>query len=137
MLKRTLFERTVFERTVFERTVFLLALLLLPLSLHAAPAALPLPDGPKPLVVHSHYAVLVDAVTGKVLWQRNAEKPAGDCVHDKDTDCHSAFRARASRRRSDRAEWSPVPAGQQPASEARGKDYAPRSAVRHAAALCQ
>ena len=30
---------------------------------------------PPVLLVHSHYAILVDAVTGKVLWQRNADAP--------------------------------------------------------------
>ena len=33
------------------------------------------PAGPIVPVVHSHYAVLVDAVTGKVLWERNADTP--------------------------------------------------------------
>ena len=37
----------------------------------------PLTAAVKPLspVVHSHFAILVDAVTGKVLWQRNADTP--------------------------------------------------------------
>ena len=57
----------------------LLLALFLP-SAHAQtgpPAAVPLPVAVKPpvLVVHSHYAILVDAVTGKVLWQRNADTP--------------------------------------------------------------
>ncbi len=30
---------------------------------------------PPALIVRSHYAILVDAVTGKVLWQRNADMP--------------------------------------------------------------
>ncbi len=30
---------------------------------------------PPALLVHSRYAILVDAVTGKVLWQRNADAP--------------------------------------------------------------
>jgi len=41
----------------------------------AAPPTLPkVPPVPAPTtpVLHSHYAVLVDAVTGKVLWERNA-----------------------------------------------------------------
>ena len=47
----------------------------------AAPTdALPIPFPPPPLksaapMVHSHFAILVDAVTGKVLWQRNADAP--------------------------------------------------------------
>ncbi|MDQ2799692.1 MAG: hypothetical protein M3Y13_08635, partial [Armatimonadota bacterium] len=42
----------------------------------AAPPTVPkLPPVPVPTtpVLHSHYAVLVDAVTGKVLWERNAD----------------------------------------------------------------
>jgi D-alanyl-D-alanine carboxypeptidase (penicillin-binding protein 5/6) len=80
---------------------FLLPLLLLPLTLHAGPPrrhmpskmmqavdpeadqqapdtkALPAAIPLKPLapVVHSHFAILVDAVTGKVVWQRNADAP--------------------------------------------------------------
>lgn len=80
----------------------LLPLLLLPAIVHAAPLrvhALPksvrmAPDdpeadqqgllpstvpvkavGPVIPVVHSHFAILVDAVTGKVLWTRNADVP--------------------------------------------------------------
>ncbi len=84
-------------------TTFLLSLLLLPLALHAAPprvkatlkqaAAPPFdseagqqgtipvkpapsqPTGPVMPVVRSHNAILVDAVTGKVLWERNADTP--------------------------------------------------------------
>lgn len=33
------------------------------------------PAGPMVPVVHSRYAILVDAVTGKVLWARNADAP--------------------------------------------------------------
>ncbi len=42
-----------------------------------APAVQTVPPAARPLtpVVHSRYAVLVDAVTGKVLWERNAETP--------------------------------------------------------------
>ena len=57
--------------------VFLLAFALLsPLSAQVPPPAIP-PAAALPLtpVVHSRYAILVDAVTGKVLWQRNAEAP--------------------------------------------------------------
>ncbi len=61
-------------------TIFLIALLLtlcLP-SAHAQIPPLAAPAAavkPPVLLVHSHYAVLVDAVTGKVLWQRNADAP--------------------------------------------------------------
>ncbi len=42
-----------------------------------APQAAVVPPAAKPLtpVVRSHYAILVDAVSGKVLWERNAETP--------------------------------------------------------------
>jgi len=53
-------------------------LFLLPLPLSAqTPLPAPVPPIAKPLtpVVHSHYSVLVDAVSGKVLWERNAETP--------------------------------------------------------------
>ena len=76
----------------------LLALFLLPTALHAAPVLhstdpeaseealpttpskkLPAPNVPRPPVLvpvsHSQYAILVDGVTGKVLWQRNSDKP--------------------------------------------------------------
>ncbi len=75
----------------------LLALLLLPTALHAAPVPLPAdpeaseeappalsqarpaPNAPRPPVLvpvcRSQYAILVDAVTGKVLWQRNSNAP--------------------------------------------------------------
>ena len=76
----------------------LLTLLLLPTALHAAPVApasdpeateealpptptkgLPAPNAPRPPVLvpvcRSQYAILVDAVTGKVLWQRNSNAP--------------------------------------------------------------
>jgi len=76
----------------------LLTLLLLPTALHATPVPLstdpeaseealppapakaaPAPNAPRlPVLVpvcRSQYAILVDAVTGKVLWQRGSEKP--------------------------------------------------------------
>ena len=73
----------------------LLTLLLLPTAVHARPAApaadpeaaeeaLPPaaaknPNAPRPPVLvpvcRSQYAILVDAVTGKVLWQRGSDKP--------------------------------------------------------------
>ena len=77
----------------------LLTLLLLPTALHAVPVpapadpeateealppaaptkALPAPNAPRPPVLvpvcRSQYAILVDAVTGKVLWQRNSNAP--------------------------------------------------------------
>ena len=81
----------------------LLPLLLLPSAIHAAPprakatlkqAAMPPadseadqqgtipakmvpvpPKGPVLPAVHSRYAILVDAVTGKILWERNADAP--------------------------------------------------------------
>ena len=81
-------------------TTLLLPLLLLPSALHAAPPRVkatlkqvaappadseagqqgiaPAPAKPKaPVVpvVRSRYAILVDAVTGKVLWERNADAP--------------------------------------------------------------
>ena len=84
-------------------TTWLLPLLLLPCALHAAPprvkatlkqvaqpaadteadqqgaaptqAAPVKPKGPVVPVVRSRYAILVDAVTGKVLWERNADAP--------------------------------------------------------------
>lgn len=40
----------------------------------SSPAPMKAP-GPVVPVVHSHFAVLVDAVTGKVLWTRNADAP--------------------------------------------------------------
>jgi len=75
-----------------------LTLLFLPTALYAAPVPLPAdpeaseeapltvpgkakpaPNAPRPPVLvpvcRSQYAILVDAVTGKVLWQRNSEKP--------------------------------------------------------------
>ncbi len=61
---------------MLKRTTFLLTLLslLLPLRMTHAQTV---PPAAKPLtpVVHSHYSILVDAVTGKVLWERNAETP--------------------------------------------------------------
>ena len=80
-------------------TILLLPLLLLPCILNAAPARVkatlkqvasppadseadqqaaptnPAPAKPKAPVVRSHNAILVDAVTGKVLWERNADTP--------------------------------------------------------------
>jgi len=41
----------------------------------AAPAKPAPPKGPVVPAVHSRYAILVDAVTGKVLWARNADAP--------------------------------------------------------------
>ncbi len=38
-----------------------------------APAAAVVPAGPTNPQVHSHYAVLIDAATGKVLWARNPD----------------------------------------------------------------
>jgi len=53
---------------IFLAGIFLLAL---PLSAQTVPPiATPLTP-----IVHSHYLVLVDAVSGKVLWERNAETP--------------------------------------------------------------
>ncbi|MGI4787887.1 MAG: D-alanyl-D-alanine carboxypeptidase family protein [Janthinobacterium lividum] len=52
--------------------VLSLALLLLPLSGRATP---PVAANPLTPVVHSHYSVLIDAVTGKVIWARNPETP--------------------------------------------------------------
>lgn len=62
--------------------IFLVALLLA-LCLPSAHAQVPPPAvktaavavKPPALLVHSRYAILVDAVTGKVLWQRNADAP--------------------------------------------------------------
>ena len=64
------------------RTIIFLILCLLTFFLPPAHTQTALPSAPpvavvKPpvLLVHSHYAILVDAVTGKVLWQRNADAP--------------------------------------------------------------
>ena len=61
---------------MLKRTLFLLTLVFLMLSLQPAHAQT-LPPATLPLtpIVHSQYAILVDAVTGKVLWERNAETP--------------------------------------------------------------
>lgn len=59
-------------------TITFLAALLLTFLLapaHAQTPPLPLAVKPPVLVVRSQYAILIDAVTGKVLWQRNSEKP--------------------------------------------------------------
>ena len=55
----------------------LLSMLTLPTSAQTAlpVAAPPVVAAPLTPVVRSHYAILVDAVTGKVLWQRNSETP--------------------------------------------------------------
>ncbi len=66
---------------MLKRTLFLLTLVFLMLPLQPAhaqnlpPATLPPAAMPLTPVVHSHYAILVDAVSGKVLWERNAETP--------------------------------------------------------------
>lgn len=52
---------------------FLMTLLLSPAHAQTPPPAVPVK--PSALVVRSHYAILIDAVTGKVLWQRNSETP--------------------------------------------------------------
>ena len=56
-------------------TIFLAFLLMTFLPSVQAQTALPVAAKPFALVVHSRYAVLVDAVTGEVLWQRNADTP--------------------------------------------------------------
>jgi D-alanyl-D-alanine carboxypeptidase (penicillin-binding protein 5/6) len=63
-----------------KQTIIFLAFFFLCLHLPSASAqvsAQTLPPIVKPLtpIVHSHYSILVDAVTGKVLWKRNAETP--------------------------------------------------------------
>ena len=66
---------------MLKRTLFLLTLVFLMLPLQPAhaqnlpPATLPPAAMPLTPVVHSHYAILVDAVSGKVLWERNPETP--------------------------------------------------------------
>ena len=56
---------------------FALALTLFLTPAHAqTPPSVPIVPVKTPaLIVRSHYAILIDAVTGKVLWQRNAETP--------------------------------------------------------------
>ena len=57
---------------MLKRTLIFLVCLLLPLSVGAAPPPV-VALYPATPVVHSHYSILVDAVTGKVLWARNPE----------------------------------------------------------------
>ena len=62
------------------RTKIFFALLTLTFCLTPAHAQIPPPlpaalIKPPTLIVRSHYAILIDAVTGKVLWQRNSETP--------------------------------------------------------------
>ena len=67
-----------YTHIMLKRAFIFVLLLLLPLPLSAqAPPPAPVPSIAKPLtpIVHSRYSVLVDAVTGKVLWERNAETP--------------------------------------------------------------
>ena len=66
------------NHTTTSLITFLALLLSLFLTSAHAQTPLPLPAAPvKPptLVVRSHYAILIDAVTGKVLWQRNSDAP--------------------------------------------------------------
>ena len=64
---------------MLKRTLILLMLFAftLPTDAQALPPAVKPAAIAKPpaLVVRSHYAILVDAVTGKVLWQRNSDAP--------------------------------------------------------------
>ena len=53
----------------------LLTLLLTPAHAQTPPPLPAAPVKPPALVVRSHYAILIDAVTGKVLWQRNSDAP--------------------------------------------------------------
>ena len=60
---------------MLKRTLIFLTLLCLalPLRLTYAQTAPPVAANPSVPIVHSHYSVLVDVVTGKVLWARNPE----------------------------------------------------------------
>lgn len=66
------------NRTTIFLVLCLLTLFLSPTNAQTVPlAGKPVAIAVKPpaLIVHSHYAILVDAASGKVLWQRNADTP--------------------------------------------------------------
>jgi D-alanyl-D-alanine carboxypeptidase (penicillin-binding protein 5/6) len=63
------------KQTIIFFAFFFLCWHLPPASAQVPAQTLSPPAKPLTPVVHSHYSILVDAVTGKVLWKRNAETP--------------------------------------------------------------